>query len=222
MKLSILIPTLPQHAPHLAKVMQQVREQLGVQTGARDLRKPGYTLHWDVFGDVEVITCLDNKRLKVGHKRNILKVNATGQYMAYIDDDDVIATDYFARLLPHCNGANDLVTFRAVMHYNGKPFVNVDYDLKHLTDHDVPGKSYKPVNGHRRVELGWANRVPNHLMVWRTSIARNVDFPNINFGEDGIWAQKMRRKVKTVQKLENVLYHYMFDSRNTETQKRTQ
>lgn len=217
MKISILIPTLPQRATYLAKLMKQITDQLGPVKGTMEVRKPGYTLQSQLFGDVEVLTCLDNKRLKVGHKRNILKVSAAGQYMAYIDDDDTIANDYFATLLPHCNGANDLVTFRAIMYVNGKPFVNVDYDPKHQRDYDGPAQ--RQVNG--RINLGWAYRVPNHLMVWRTSLARVVDFPNISFGEDGQWAQRMKSKARKVHKLDKVLYHYMFDSRNTETQPRT-
>ena len=214
----------------LSILMGRIERQLGPHTDSRTVTDARYTMTILTFGEVEVVTCLDNKRLKVGQKRNFLMGKCSGDYFAFVDDDDVISDDYFAQILPRCNGLYDLIVFKAIMFYNARPHCNVEYDPKHTRDFDGPARGAKTIttkdgrtialNGQRTESLGWAYRVPNHLMVWKRSVAAHVPFPNISLGEDGQWAQKMKGRAKNVHRIDSVLYHYMYSPETTETQKR--
>ena len=48
--------------------------------------------------DIELCYLLDNKRRTVGAKRNALLDMARGEYVSFIDDDDLVATDYVQRI----------------------------------------------------------------------------------------------------------------------------
>ena len=68
--------------------------------------------------DVEVLVESDNKQISIGEKRNKLLNKAVGDYVAFIDDDDLVSDDYVKKVLqaieskPDCCGMEGLVFFQ--------------------------------------------------------------------------------------------------------------
>ena len=50
------------------------------------------------MADVELLYLLDNKRRSVGAKRNALLGEARGEYVSFIDDDDMVSGEYVRRI----------------------------------------------------------------------------------------------------------------------------
>ena len=83
MKLSILIPTLFSRKEKFCNLMTILSSQ------AND--------------EVEVVINRDNGEKSIGEKRNELLKEATGEYVCFVDDDDMVDDDNKHCL--KCNGA---------------------------------------------------------------------------------------------------------------------
>ena len=51
-------------------------------------------------------------------------------------------------------------------------------------------------------------RNPNHLMCWKTSLARQRRYLDITIGEDTTWANRMKNLINTEYNIDEVLYIY--------------
>lgn len=235
MKLTILIPTLPQRKLMLEQLMQQFTDQLGDQIQKPVvMREAKYSCTTYFYNDVKVVTCMDRKQLTVGKKRNVLKTLVDTDYFTYIDDDDQIAPNYFEKILAGIETGKDLIIFKAQMFSKGTLIHNVNYHPRYTKDFNVPASTKtdkalqaaikdKSKSWRTRIINSWpttANRIPNHLMVWRSELAKHTHFPDVNIGEDGAWAKTMKPRVSTLHEIDDVLYYYMFDADTTETQRR--
>lgn len=105
MKLSILIPTLPDRKNWLARVKEILAPQLGP--------------------DVQI---LEDERPKIptGSKRNDLIRRAQGDYITFVDDDDRVAPFYVRDILNamQTSPLPDVITFQGQMTTNGRHPVN--------------------------------------------------------------------------------------------------
>ena len=183
-KLTVLIPTLSSRTEHLKGLLNDLYYQIQ--------SKP-----------VEVIWLGDNKSLSIGEKRNALISMAKGSFISFIDDDDIISSNYIDVLLQAIdnNQSKTVICFRGTQTTDGKtdlPFrYNVDY-----------GRNYKmTIDGKR-----WKVMLPDHLCCWnREKIIER--FPNKSLGEDHEWARKMAFTYKAEDQvlLEDSLYHYNYD-----------
>lgn len=95
--LSILIPTLPERAASLARVIQLLGN----------------------YPEVEILTDDRGRHITTGEKRNALIERATGEYVVFVDDDDEPLPDYINHLLTSIRSAPDCVTFTGRMTTNG-------------------------------------------------------------------------------------------------------
>ena len=73
-KLSILVCTLNSRKPFFDVINKKIKRQL--------------------TPDVECLTYCDNGEITIGAKREVLKHQATGDYIVYVDDDDRISRYY--------------------------------------------------------------------------------------------------------------------------------
>lgn len=236
MKLSILIPTLPQRHRFLRKLMEQITTQIDCDAKAATIRDGQITVTTYTFDcmPVEVIVMLDNKQISVGKKRNLLKALAKGEYLTYVDDDDKISSDYISTIVAATKTGKDLITYRVEMIENGAVSREVHYHPRYTKDMDVApslktlpkeqqekleGKSKAAIMRAIKKQPAQALRVPNHLMVWKRSLTSGCQFPDISLGEDGAWALKMKPRVSNLHEIDKVLYWYMFDATTTETQR---
>jgi len=109
MKLSILIPTLPERGHHLQKI--------------RSILDPQLLNH---SGEVELL--VNDKGRKgyphTGEKRNELIRQAQGEYTVFVDDDDWLPDYYVQEILKASETNPDCITFRGWMTTDGKSRVN--------------------------------------------------------------------------------------------------
>lgn len=143
---------------------------------------------------VEILTEVDDRKILIGKKRNILMRRATGQYVAYVDDDDLVSFDYVRKILkatkksPDCCGMEGIITFR------GK------YPCKF-----IHSKKYK----HWSQKDGVYYRPPNHLNPIKREIARHFPFPELNKYEDRNYSTRAYSHLKSEIYINDPIYFYL-------------
>lgn len=102
-KLSILIPSVPERMTHLQRIVDDLYKQ--------SLNKP-----------VEILVFLENKKRTTGAKRNILLEQAQGEYVVFVDDDDRVESNYVETLLTTIeeNHGADCIVFDVLVNFNGE------------------------------------------------------------------------------------------------------
>jgi glycosyltransferase involved in cell wall biosynthesis len=175
-KLSILICSLESRAEKLSRLLRVLNPQVN------DL--------------VEIITSIDNGEKKIGSKRNELIQKAQGDYISFIDDDDLVSEDYVSKILeaiksdPDCCGIQGVITFQGT---SPRTFI-----------HSLSYKTWFEKN-----EIYY--RCPNHLNPVKRSIAIQVGFPEENFGEDRNYSERLLPLLKTEKFINGVLYKYLYE-----------
>ena len=187
MKLSILIPTLPQRK----KMFNILRKNLTSQIDFVHSTHPS-------LGQVEILFDSSKKFLKgglsVGAKRDALKCRATGEYLVFVDDDDMIAPNYLESILRLMESNPDIITFRSL--YKSSTYWGiVDMNLNHAENEQMNDSTI-------------VKRQPFHVCPIRTSIAQQHSFPDINNGEDWAWMQKVLPDCKTQAHSDMILHQY--------------
>lgn len=180
---SILIPTIPERADLLSKLVAELEHQIGT--------KP-----------VEVLTFLDNKKRSIGRKRNSLIKSAKGKYISFVDDDDWVSSNYVSRIIEAIeNNHEDVISFTEIREGSG---IERMMTVHSLDAGDGSMTVAEPYYGERSYWTG----LPSHLCVWRRSLAKKVKFENKSWGEDFGWMKKMADIAKTHFVIEEHLYTY--------------
>ena len=181
-KLSILIPTTPDREP----LFQELMAALDRQIGDRE--------------DIQILVAYDNKEKTIGAKRNELLQEAKGEYVCFIDSDDMVSPHYIEILMAGIDMEVDCVSLRGVMTTNGKN--------PEVFEHSIKYKKYETVEGAGIKYL----RYPNHLNCIRASIAKQFSFPEKNHGEDYLWAKKIHESglIRSEFYAENIIYYYQY------------
>jgi glycosyltransferase involved in cell wall biosynthesis len=171
-----------------AEMFERVRGSIQAQVDA--LPDPGV---------VEILFLVDNQELSIGAKRNKLIQMAKGDYTCFVDDDDRVFGDYVVSLLealednPDCVGITSLVTFNNVKGY--------------LSCFSL-GK---------KLEHGVANSPVCHLCPIKRSITTSVPFLDASFGEDANWSMRVIPLLKTINIIQQPIYHYRWHNAVSET-----
>lgn len=153
-RLSILVCSLHSRATFLARLVRILTPQL-------------------VRPHVEFLVDIDERQKSVGAKRNDLIRRAQGEYVAFIDDDDRVPTDYVWRILqairsvPDCCGMDGIITF------SGRTPRQFILSLRYNSWFEKGGVYY---------------RNPNHLNPVKREHALRVPFPQVNYGEDRVYS----------------------------------
>ena len=187
MKLSILIPTLPQRK----KMFNILHKNLTAQIDFVHSTHPS-------LGQVEILFDSSKKFLKgglsVGAKRDALKCRATGEYLVFVDDDDMIAPNYLESILRLMESNPDIITFRSL--YKSSTYWGiVDMNLNHAENEQMNDSTI-------------VKRQPFHVCPIRTSIAQQHSFPDINNAEDWGWMVKVLTDCKTQSHSDQILHQY--------------
>lgn len=185
MKLSILICTLP-------KRIEMYNELIACLTKQIDL------LPIDLINPIEIASC-SNEFISIGEKRNLLLNEANGDYICFIDDDDMVSDDYILKILnalksePDCCSLNGIITFDSE-----KP-----KEFKHSIQYDAYSE-----------DENYYYRFPNHLNAIKASICKQVKFPEINHGEDTSFATQIKNLdlLKKESTIEGIIYYYKYIS----------
>lgn len=183
-KLSILIPSLDRRKHYLDRLISILTPQL--------------------TDDVEVVVNTDDGKKSIGTKRNELLRNATGDYIAFVDDDDIVEPYYVEEILKAIDQNPDVVGMH-LLHVEDGVLRGLTYhSLKYTHWWDEPNKDDSNLKNYYRN--------PNHLNPIRREIALHVGFPEINFGEDKDYSYKIRQYLKTEVYIDKPIYHYLVRS----------
>lgn len=195
MKLSILMCTLPlpyRDSDYFTEISKQIMLQIE--------NRP-----------IQFLYLGDNKSMSVGEKRNHLMDIASGERIIFVDDDDQISDNYVDKVYSYCNLDFDCVAIGVDYTKDGKDLSVYDYSYK-TNINTREGDKNSPRFGQRVY-----GRMPNHLCLWKKEVAKRCKFPDRNLGEDHEWAEQQLLKGYSLHLTDEVIYHYDFKPKNTQT-----
>ena len=185
MILSILICSLGSRAVSLNALLEELHRQIGDTQG------------------IEVLTNVDERQKSTGRKRQELLESATGKYVIYIDDDDLIEPCYIAELLKAC--ASDCDCFGMVGYITTNGQNKIEWRLSKNYD-NVTIKE----NGWQHVYL----RKTNHITGVKREIALKAGFPDKSNAEDKYYSDRVAPLCATEYSIVPCMYHYRFQTHN--------
>lgn len=144
--------------------------------------------------DIELIVDDADRKTPTGTKRNNLISRSSGEYIVFVDSDDLVADSYIKDILWGLRESPDCVTMRGWMTTNGAN--RREWTIK-------LGSLYYERDGHYY-------RWPNHLAVMRKSLVQHIKFPDIWIQEDYQWSKVIhdRKILKTEFHIDKPIYHY--------------
>jgi hypothetical protein len=146
------------------------------------------------YNDIEFLIFEDNRKRDYGQKLQSLVNIAQGEYISFIDDDDVISESYVSTLYELMFDHVDCVTFNAHCSLNDSVTLPVYYSLSNTEP--------------RNEESGYFRYV-QHLNPVRLDKVRQVEYSG-HSGADVRWSNNIRDLglLKTENNTDKVLYYY--------------
>ena len=187
MILSILIPTLPDRVDLLSNLTNELDRQI------KSLGKES---------DIEILLDFRDRETPTGTKRNALLRRSVGKYVWFIDDDDTIAPNAIELLLNAFKKDPDVIGINGEMSTDGTNIV--DWEIRLNNPYQAITRDNKTIY------VRW----PNHITPMRSSIAKQIDFPDITLGEDYRWSVLLKDSglLKTEIIITEKIYFYKFIS----------
>lgn len=146
------------------------------------------------YKQIELLANIDEGEKSIGLKRNELLNASSGRYVVFVDDDDVVSSDYVFKILtaikskdPDCCGIE------------GRIIKNNSIPKKFK--HSIRYKDWYEENG-------IYYRCPNHLNPIKRELALSVGFDDISFGEDKNFSIKIQPLLKTEVFIPGPVYFY--------------
>lgn len=150
-------------------------------------------LNSQINESVEILIETDNREKTTGAKRNVLLEKAKGEYIAFIDDDDLVSNEYVSNILNAvknnpdcCSLCGDLIRKRGTKRFK--------HSISYSTWFSKDGIYY---------------RCPNHLNPVKRELALKVKFKNITKEEDIDYSVRLYPLLKTETEIKDVLYYYL-------------
>jgi len=175
-KLSILICSLVERKELLTRLLKCLEKQ--------------------VTDEVEIITEIDNHKITTGHKRNNLIVRAIGEYVAFIDDDDLVSDDYVEKVLSAIELNKDCCSLQGEI-----TMTRGTKKLKRVFKHSLMFKEW-----YEKERVYY--RSPNHLNAIKKSIVEQVPYKNITIGEDKDFSERVLPLIKSEALIQGIIYYY--------------
>jgi len=163
--------------------------------------------------EVEILVDQDNMVQPVWAKRNALVRRASGDYLAFIDDDDLVSDDYVSKILEAVKTSPDCCGIEGVQYNADNPSCPVKF-VHSIRYFDCPP------NGYDDVPEGYLYlRTPTHLSPIRSSIVKSCPFQPRYF-EDMTFMHKIRGRLKTEVYIDGPIYFY--DQRLSQSSRKPQ
>lgn len=142
------------------------------------------------------------RSMTTGAKRNALLKLASGEYIVFIDDDDMVSEHYCSWMLRGLESGADCMAISGIMTTNGAnetPWrISKDYENVSVKE------------GSRTVLL----RKTNHITAVRREIALQAGFPDKSHAEDKYYSDRVSKLCKTELKIDGPIYHYRYSTKN--------
>lgn len=186
MILSILIPTVPQRANLFLDLHSEINKQLELS---------------NAFGLIEVISDNAPKGTKTtGQKRNDLLNAAQGEYVWFIDDDDMIMPNAIYNIITALEQKPDALAINGIMTTNGRDKKEwyISKNLEYTADWSKGYEIYL--------------RPTNHITPTKRDIARLIKFEDKSNFEDYAYCMELKRLglIKTEVEIKEPVYHYRY------------
>jgi len=190
MKLSLLIPTTSDRENYFADIMSQLCKQVKILSDKT---------HEDYWRHVEILKDPRDKSFTIGEKRNSLLFAATGEYLNFLDSDDQVSDDYLETVLEGIENKPDCLSLRGIM--------TTDGERPEIFEHSLKYQEWRETKNEIKYE-----RYPNHLNCIRSDIAKQIKFPEKNFGEDHAWSKSLHESgvLKNEFYIDKVMYYYKY------------
>jgi glycosyltransferase involved in cell wall biosynthesis len=182
MLLSILIPTMTSRRVLFARMQADLDAQI---------RKSGYE------NEVEILALEDDGTVSTGSKRNQLMSRASGNFIAFVDDDDEVSSDYIQRIVEVLKRRPqiDCIGIKGLAFFRGKHPRQFNYSVRYKDYWSENGVGYGP---------------PYHLNPIRREIAVKYPFADVSYSEDIDWAMRLARAgaLQEEEFIDSTLYRY--------------
>lgn len=180
--LSILIPSLACRRHLLARLMERLEPQLNDR--------------------IEVLAFVDNGERAIGAKRQRLLEMSLGQWVCFVDDDDLVSPDYCHRIAEALSHDPDVVGFRLIQYIDGELAAHAIHSVN-----AAGWRSRQEKNG-----LLKHDRTPNHLNPVRREMALSIGYKPQNVGEDADYAKRLRTAYPAMREqfVDADLYEYWY------------
>jgi glycosyltransferase involved in cell wall biosynthesis len=179
MTLSILIRTIPGREAKLADLLSVLNPQL--------------------TPEVEVIVD-DTYPQTMGAKGNVLVSNAKGEYVVFIDDDDLVPDYYVARFLEVINRDHpDCISIEGVCHLMPEGGREI-YRYRQALHNQVWGFMTPTLLLTDLTQIGAVKR----------SISLQCPFPDIQYYDDRVFAEQLKTVAKSESHIRETMYIHQY------------
>lgn len=190
---TILVPTIPQRDPLFRQLMAVLLPQLDEHAGA-----------------VQVLAWRNAGERPLGELRDRMVADAPGEYVSFIDDDDMISELYVQEIVQAIDrhgSRPDHVGFQLQYCVDGEPREVVDHSLRHRRWH--------------RNSDGRLVRDFTHVDPVRRDIASRGRFAAARRGraEDRVWCRHIRPFMHDEAYVDEILYHYLWSQSTSSWQR---
>ena len=179
-KLTIMVCTMPLRQAMFQKLDKKIKLQL--------------------TPEVEYLVSSDDGELTIGTKRELLKQQATGDYIVYVDDDDHISRYYVRNILEAIEQGSTVPGGVDTIGIKGFQTTN----LKEMKYFECSSK-YKKWN---ELRGGLVVKPVNHINPIKREIALNAKFPDLYYGEDKFYSEAIKPYLVTEVLADGWLYWY--------------
>lgn len=191
MKLSILILSCPsRRKTFLQNILDTIEQQINSE---------------NLSNEVEVLCLYDNKTRSIGEKRNNLIDIANGEYVCFVDDDDIVSTNYVRQLYNALITNPDIDSINFLVQYHDSNF-----NTKNIC-------AFSKNIAVKKIDNNVTFLPTSHLSVIKKSIAKQVRYKLSNHGEDADWSKRVIQHINTENIIFEVLYTYRFDRQTSES-----
>lgn len=177
-----------------------------IQRREKQLTRLMNVLNPQMKSNVEVLVETDDGQMSIGAKRNKLLSLAQGDYVAFVDDDDLVSLDYVDKILNAASTSPDCCSLTGEIDHvmsvrigrNRQRRRRIKNTFVHSIKHD-----------HWYEKNGVYFRNPNHLNAIKRELTLRVGFPEIDSGEDADFSMKIFSLLKTEVEINGIIYYYL-------------